>query len=100
MDPVLRRLLDRINDPTVKEALDRLVAELRTRHSTVYEMLNRMDKNKDGSLSRDEIRRGLAEMGVRLTATELDSVMRVFDWDHNGRVDYIEFHTVLTKHRV
>ena len=59
-----------------------------------------MDRNKDGILNRDEIRRGLAEMGVRLTATELDSVMRAFDKDQSGRIDYLEFYTVLTKHRV
>jgi hypothetical protein len=100
VDPAVRRLLDRMNDPAVCEALDRLISELRTKHSTVYEMLNRMDRNKDGILSRDEIRRGLAEMGVRLTATELDSVMRAFDKDHNGKIDYLEFYTVLTKRRV
>jgi Ca2+-binding EF-hand superfamily protein len=87
-----------MNDPAVREALDRLVVELRTNHSTVYEMLNRMDRNKDGILSRDEIRRGLAEMGVQLTATELDSVMRAFDKDHNGKIDWFEFYTVLTQH--
>ena len=100
MDPVVQKLLDRINDPVVREALDRLVIELQAKHSTVYEMLNRMDTNKDGVLSRDEICDGLAEMGVRLRTTELDSVMRAFDKDHNNMVDYLELYTVLTKHRV
>ncbi len=100
VDPVVRRLLDRMKDPAVREALDRLVGELRTKHSTVFEMLNRVDRNKDGILNRDEVRRGLAEIGVRLAPTELDSVMRAFDKDHNGKIDYLEFYTVLTKHRV
>jgi hypothetical protein len=98
-DHLVQQILDRISDPAVREALDRLVGELSTKHSTVYELLNRMDRNKDGVLSRDEIRRGLAGMGVRLTTWELDSVMRTFDKDRNGKVDYVEFYTVLTNHR-
>ena len=89
-----------INDPEVKQALDRLVVEVQARQSTVYEMLGRMDTNKDGILSRRDVGRGLTELGVRLSASELDSVMRVFDKDHSGQIDYLEFYTVLTKHRV
>ena len=91
-------VLNRIASTAVRKALDRLVVELRTRHGTVHEMFERMDRSKDGFLSRHEIGRGLAEMGVQLTAAELDSVIEVFD--HNGKVDYHEFYTVLTKHIV
>ncbi len=94
--PVVRHLLDRINDPVVRAALDRLVLELQAKHSTVYEMLKRLDHNKDGVLNREEIRRGLADMDVRLSSTELDSVMRAFDKDGNGTIDYTEFFTALT----
>jgi Ca2+-binding EF-hand superfamily protein len=92
-------VLDRVSDPAVREALERLVGELRTKHSSVYEMLERMDRNKDGILSLFDIHGGLAEMGVRLTATELDSVLWAFDKDQTGRIDYLEFYTVLTKHQ-
>jgi hypothetical protein len=95
---VVLSALNRIASTAVRDALDRLVVELRTRHGTVHEMLERMDRSKDGFLSRHEIGRGLAEMGVQLTAAELDSVIEVFD--HNGKVDYHEFYTVLTKHIV
>ena len=99
VDPMVQRIMDRVHDPVVHECLDRLVAELRSRHGTVHEMLRRLDRNRDGQLSRDELRQGLFEMGVQLSMSELDSVMRAFDRDHSGSIDYLEFYTVLTKHR-
>ena len=45
-----------------------------------------LDTNKDGVLSGDEIRRGLAEMGVRLTQQSLEKLLRVFDDDGDGEV--------------
>ena len=93
-----RHLLDRMAEPVVREALDLLAAELCAKHNAVRAMLNRMDRNKDGILSRDEICCGLAEM-VQLSQPELDSAMRAFDKDRNGTIDSLEFYTVLTKHR-
>ena len=103
VDPVVGRpepLLDCTNDLAVREALDRLVVELRTKHSTVYELLNRLGRNRDGLLSREEMRLGIAQLVVRLSTTELDSVMRAFDEDGSGKVDYVELYTVLSRHRV
>ena len=88
-----------LTDPVVREALQPLIGELRKQHASVYEMLKRMDRNKDGILSRDELCDGLSEMCVTLTPAQLDSVMRAFDKDGNGNVSYHEFYAVLTKHR-
>ena len=99
VDPVVQRILDRVHDPVVHECLDRLVAELQSRQGTVHEMLRRLDRNRDGQLGRDELRQGLSELGLQLSMSEIDSVMRAFDRDHSGSIDYLEFYTVLTKHR-
>jgi hypothetical protein len=100
VDPVVRRMLDCMNDPAVRDALDRLVVELRAKHGAVDKMLQQMDSNKDGILDRDELCHALTEMGVQLSRTELDSVMRAFDKDRTGNIEYAEFYTVLTKHHV
>ena len=81
----MRRLLDRIHDPAVRAALDRLVEELQAKHSTVYEMLQRMDTKRDGILSRDEVRRGLSGLGVKLRTSELDSARAAMSRSRSAR---------------
>jgi hypothetical protein len=74
--------------------VDRLVGELRTKHSTVFEMLKRMHRNQDGKLDRDEVCRGLTEMGVRMSSAELDWVMRAFDADEKQSVAALSAHCI------
>jgi hypothetical protein len=91
-------LPDRMNDPAVRKVLDRLAEEMSSKHITMRAMLRELDRNNDRKLSRDELSHGLAEMCVTLKATELDTVMHAFDKDHDGKIDYGEFYSVLTTH--
>ena len=94
------RFLDRLNDQTTREVLDRLVEALQARHEAVYDMLKRLDVNGDGQLDKAEIRRGLLGMRIALTSSELDSVIRAFDTQGKGSINYLEFYHVIQKHRV
>jgi Ca2+-binding EF-hand superfamily protein len=85
--------------PLVHAALKRLCDELSSRHQQVYQLLQTLDRNKDGRLSRPELQAGLVRMGVLLPPAELDGVMREFDKDCSGFVDYVEFYTVLMQAR-
>ena len=38
-------------------------------------------------------------MGVLLSESEMDSVMRAFDHNRNGKVDFLEFYGQLARHR-
>ena len=38
-------------------------------------------------------------MGVLLSESEMDSVMRAFDHNHNGKVDFLEFYGQLARQR-
>ena len=38
-------------------------------------------------------------MGVLLSESEMDSVMRAFDHNRSGKVDFLEFYGQLTRHR-
>ena len=72
---------------------------LEAKQEWVYELLQRLDRNGDDRLSRDGLRHGLRSMGVSLLPSELDSVMRAFDRNTDGTVDYVELYTVLSEHR-
>lgn len=50
-----------------------------------------MDRNTDGSLSREELRDGLAAKGVNLSGSELTYLVRAFDKNRDGRVSVEEF---------
>ena len=50
-----------------------------------------MDRNTDGSLSREELRDGLAAKGVDLSGSELTYLVRAFDKNRDGRVSVEEF---------
>ena len=82
-------------DPVVKAALDQLVGELHGRREDVHNMLQRLDRNGTGTLSRQEMHRGLLGMGIRLTPIEIEAVMRALDSNGDGQVAWHEFYRVL-----
>lgn len=57
----------------------------------LLEKFDRFDTNGNGSLTRTEIRNGVADMGtLRLTNSELDTVMAAYDTDRNGHISQAE----------
>ena len=81
--------------PAVRDTLDRLVKEMQTKQQGVDDLMKRLDSNKDGKLGRKELSDGLRTLGVSLLPSELDEVMKVFDKDGTGNVDYVEFYAVI-----
>ena len=81
--------------PAVRDTLDRLVKEMQTKQQGVDDLMKRLDSNKDGKLGRKELSDGLRTLGITLLPSELDEVMKVFDKDGTGNVDYVEFYAVI-----
>ena len=54
-----------------------------------------MDKNKSGTLDRDEFNWGLAECGIKLSVNEFDNIFKYFDKNCDNCVNYNEFITLL-----
>ena len=50
-----------------------------------------MDGNRDGLISRKELRIGLYSFGAQLTRGESKELMREIDDDQSGMLDYKEF---------
>jgi hypothetical protein len=92
--------VDLRNEAIVHEVLDRLIGELVGKHLSVHDLLGALDQNSDGSIDRAELSGGIARMGINMSDEELDSLLRLFDKDRNGRIGYVEFHTVLVKYKV
>lgn len=57
-----------------------------------------MDKNGDGILEREELLKGLKEMGI----TEDDDIIKLIDAidiDGNGEIEYTEFLAAMIDHK-
>ncbi|XP_062208634.1 calcium-dependent protein kinase 2 [Phragmites australis] len=57
------------------------------------EMFKSMDADNSGTITVDELRRGLAKQGTKLTEAEVEQLMEAADADGNGTIDYGEFIT-------
>ncbi|KXZ55908.1 hypothetical protein GPECTOR_2g1459 [Gonium pectorale] len=57
----------------------------------IYDTFRFMDADGSGTLSKDEIRDAFFALGVHLSPEVVEQIMKIFDRDSNGRVQYYEF---------
>ena len=55
------------------------------------------DKDVDRTISTEELETAMLNVGKNPTKTELDALMKEFDADHNGRINFPEFLTMVAK---
>lgn len=58
-------------------------------------MFRRMDKDRNGSLSREEFALGLKETQLTVEHHDVEELFKQFDTDNNGRINYDEFLTAI-----
>lgn len=85
--------------PKLHEALDCLVCQIHKQNLTEIELFEQIDANGDGELSKSELSGALRKLGVTSTTAEMDAIIRVFDNDGNGTIDFSEFYYLLKKHK-
>ena len=61
----------------------------------VSESFNLHDADRSGGIEQGELRRALASMGFDTSTGEAIHALRKYDPDKNGRLDLIEFHTLV-----
>lgn len=63
--------------------------------NVLHQVLQSMDSSGDGVLSAKELKFGLRDLGVELSASELALLMRALDRNRDGSIDLSEFVEVL-----
>ena len=66
-------------------------AETRSGRLDYRSVFEELDENDSGEVSKREFREVLEDMGLELTAEEVRQILRRFDRDKNGMLDYREF---------
>lgn len=54
-------------------------------------MFRRMDRNKNGSLSKEEFGTGIIETGLNISNPEMAELFKLFDKGQDGNIDYNDF---------
>jgi hypothetical protein len=61
-------------------------------------MIKKLDQNGDEVISFDEFKEGLAGMKIFLTDHEVNTLLRVFDHNQDGKISMEEFYNTLASH--
>ena len=61
------------------------------------EIFDLVDKDKGGSISRDELGELMDTLGIRASKEEIDLMINEIDEDNNGEIDFEEFVAVMSR---
>jgi len=61
----------------------------------VRQAFQKLDADKDGQISRQEVTQGMSSAGLKLTSAEVETLFILGDRDNNGQIDFSEFAQIM-----
>lgn len=87
--------IDELNKFTIEDLINEIKGKILERSSHgirgIARIFKAMDNNSNRLLDVDDFRWGLKDYGITISKEEADQVLKYFDRDGNGQVDFNEF---------
>lgn len=90
-----KRMCNLRHKEMMTQALNTFVYHLYNQGITKKQLFEKIDKNGDGMLEKSELQAALRALGCKMTPIELDAVIRAFDADKSGSIDFEEFYDLI-----
>lgn len=84
-----RNMLETL-DLTGGDPLEALIKYTKTRNLRLVDLFARIDTDKSGSVTRQELIHGVTEMGIPLSIKQMDRLVAKLDKDGDGEIDFAE----------
>jgi hypothetical protein len=72
----------------MKQSLTQIFTESGVQLERVF---REFDEDRNGAISKQELRHGLSSLGTDLTPEQVDDFFDILDQDGDGEIDYVEF---------
>ena len=79
------------------EVQQQLRTSLRTNHAKVLDLFRSWDTDGDGTITKKELRKAVASLGVAASTQAVDALFDSFDRDGGGSIEYNELHRSLMR---
>jgi Ca2+-binding EF-hand superfamily protein len=93
--PAYAQPIEELNKFTIEDLVNEIKAKIIERSANGIRGISRifkaMDNNSNHLLDVDDFRWGLKDYGITISKEEADQVLKHFDRDGNGQVDFNEF---------
>ncbi|RUS91397.1 hypothetical protein EGW08_000827 [Elysia chlorotica] len=83
-------LLQEVLTPTACDPLEMLVKYIKDKGLRIMDLFVRLDKDKSCSITHDELRAGMTEVGLSLSEHQMELLLRKLDADGDGEIDFGE----------